>query len=51
MDKKCQHQISYSNTNGEVNNMIAPERSMIEDTMKLFYHTYNQDGYISIVLD
>ena len=45
------NQISYSNSNGEVNNMIAPVRSMIGDTMKLFYNTYNQNGYISIVLD
>ena len=33
------NQISYSNSNGEVNNMIAPVRSMIGDTMKLFYNT------------
>ncbi len=45
------NQMSYSNSSGEVNNMIAPVRSMVGDTMKLFYNTYNEDGYISIVLD
>ena len=45
------NQTSYSNSSGEVNNMIAPVRSMVGDTMKLFYNTYNEDGYISIVLD
>ena len=43
--------ISYSNDNGEISNMIAPVRSMIGDTMKLSYHTYDNDGYIKIVLD
>ena len=43
--------ISYSNDNGEISNMIAPVRSMIGDTMKLSYHTYDNDGYIYIVLD
>ena len=43
--------ISYSNDNGEISNMIAPVRSMIGDTMKLSYHTYDSDGFINIVLD
>ena len=43
--------ISYSNDNGEISNMIAPVRSMIGDTMKLFYTTNNSNGLINIVLD
>ena len=31
--------------------MDAPVRSMVGDTMKLLYNTYNEDGYIFIVLD
>ena len=38
------NQISYSNSNGEVNNMIAPVRSMIGDTMKLFYNTSRKNA-------
>ncbi len=43
--------ISYSNSNGEINNMIAPVKSMIGDTMKLSYYTGEDNGYINIVLD
>ena len=44
--------ISYSSSTGEINNMIAPVRSMIGDTMKLSYYTSsNGNGYINIVLD
>ena len=43
--------ISYSNSNGEINNMIAPIKSMIGDTMKLSYRTVEGNGYINIVLD
>jgi len=43
--------ISYSSSTGEINNMIAPVRSMIGDTMKLSYYTGDGNGYINIVLD
>jgi hypothetical protein len=42
---------SYSNSDGEINNMIAPVRSMIGDTLTL--SSYYDDGWKSfkIVLD
>ena len=45
------NQISYSNSKGELNNMIAPVKSMVGDTMKLTATWY--DGYTNfyIVLD
>ena len=45
------NQISYSNSKGELNNMIAPVKTMIGDTMKLTAMWY--DGYTNfyIVLD
>tara|TARA_Y100001951_G_scaffold31278_1_gene24456 strand:- start:28 stop:471 length:444 start_codon:yes stop_codon:yes gene_type:complete len=45
------NQISYSNSRGELNNMIAPVKSMVGDTMKLTATWY--DGYTNfyIVLD
>ena len=45
------NQISYSNSNGEINNMIAPVRSMVGDTMILTYSYWDGSGSISIVLD
>ena len=47
---------SYSNSDGEVNNMIAPVQSMIGDTMTISYtyRDYSSDlneGKIKIVLD
>jgi len=47
---------SYSNSEGEVNNMIAPVQSMIGDTMTIGYRWsdyYNNlnEGTIEIVLD
>ena len=50
------NQTSYSNAEGEVNNMIAPVRSMIGDTMTVFWrfsgndYLYNE-GSIEIVLE
>ena len=40
--------ISYSNSNGEINNMIAPVRSMVGDTMRLTARWYDgkKDFYI-----
>ena len=45
------NQISYSNSKGEFNNMIAPVKTMVGDTMKLTATWY--DGYTNffIVLD
>ena len=45
------NQMSYSNSSGEVNNMIAPVRSMIGDTMLLNFSYYDGSGSISIILD
>ena len=47
---------SYSNSDGEVNNMIAPVQSMIGDTMTIgytwrdYYNNLNE-GEVHIVLD
>ncbi len=48
--------VSYSNRYGEINNMIAPVRSMIGDTLVLsiYWSNYNYDVSIEkygIVLD
>ena len=51
MEVPTSNSISYSNNSGEINNMIAPVRSMIGDTMRLRYTYYNGDGSIFIVLD
>ena len=51
MEVPTSNHISYSNSNGEINNMIAPVRSMIGDTMKLSYNTSDTQDHIYIVLD
>ena len=51
MEVPTSNHISYSNSNGEINNMIAPVRSMIGDTMKLSYNTSDTQNHIYIVLD
>jgi hypothetical protein len=43
--------ISYSNSNGEINNMIAPVQSMIGDTLTLTAIWYNSEKNFKIVLD
>jgi len=43
--------ISYSNSSGEINNMIAPVRSMIGDTLTLTAIWYNSEKDFKIVLD
>ena len=56
MEVPTSNQASYSNAEGEVNNMIAPVRSMIGDTMTVFWrfsgndYLYNE-GSIEIVLE
>jgi hypothetical protein len=42
---------SYSNSYGEINNMIAPVRSMIGDTLTLTAIWYNSEKRFGIVLD
>ena len=42
---------SYSNSYGEINNMIAPVRSMIGDTLTLTAIWYNSEEVFEIVLD
>ena len=51
MEVPTSNMVSYSNRYGEINNMIAPVRSMIGDTMRLRYTYYNGDDSIFIVLD
>ena len=43
--------VSYSNSYGEVNNMIAPVKSMIGDTLTLTAIWYNSEKRFGIVLD
>ena len=43
--------ISYSNSNGEINNMIAPVRSMVGDTMKLTARWYDGKKDFYIILE
>ena len=43
--------VSLSNGSGEINNMIAPVRSMIGDTLTLTAIWYNSDRSYEIVLD
>ena len=43
--------VSLSNNKGEFNNMIAPVRSMIGDTLKLIADWYEDYNTFSIVLD
>ena len=43
--------VSLSNSNGEINNMIAPVRSMIGDTMRLKADWYEDYATFNIVLD
>ena len=51
LEVSTSNQISYSNGKGEINNMIAPVKTMVGDTMKLTATWY--DGYTNfyIVLD
>ena len=42
------NQISYSNSKGELNNMIAPVKTMVGDTMKLTATWY--DGYTNFFI-
>ena len=51
MEVPTSNEISYSNSSGEFNNMIAPVRSMVGDTMILRYTFADDDGRINIVLD
>jgi len=45
------NQVSYSNNDGEINNMIAPVKSMIGDTMRLNADWYEEYATFNIVLD
>ena len=51
MEVPTSNSISYSNSSGEINNMIAPVRSMVGDTMRLRYSYYNGMDSIMIVLE
>ena len=51
MEVPTSNMISYSNSHGEVNNMIAPVRSMIGDTLTLTAIWYNSEKRFGIVLD
>jgi hypothetical protein len=43
--------VSYSNSSGELNNMIAPIRTMIGDTLQLTAIWYNSEKTFGIVLE
>ena len=43
--------VSYSNGDGVINNMIAPVKSMIGDTLTLTAIWYNSEEKFQIVLD
>jgi hypothetical protein len=51
MEVATSNMISYSNSNGEINNMIAPVRSMVGDTMKLTARWYDGKKDFYIILD
>ena len=51
MEVSTSNMISYSNRYGEINNMIAPVRSMIGDTLTLMAMWYNSEEVFEIVLD
>tara|TARA_B100000029_G_C17154456_1_gene807262 strand:- start:54 stop:584 length:531 start_codon:yes stop_codon:yes gene_type:complete len=51
MEVPTSNMISYSNSYGEINNMIAPVRSMIGDTLTLTAIWYNSEKDFKIVLD
>ena len=51
MEVPTSKMISYSNRYGEVNNMIAPVRSMIGDTLTLTAIWYNSEKRFGVVLD
>ena len=51
MEVPTSNMISYSNSYGEINNMIAPVRSMIGDTLTLTAIWYNSERDFKIVLD
>jgi len=51
MEVPTSNSISYSNSSGEINNMIAPVRTMVGDTMRLRYSYFNGMDSIMIVLE
>ena len=51
MEVPTSNMISYSNRYGEINNMIAPVRSMVGDTLLLTAIWYNSEKSVEIVLD
>ena len=51
MEVPTTNTVSYSNSSGEINNMIRPVKSMIGDTLVLRYYNWELNDSISIVLD
>ena len=51
MEVATSNMISYSNSNGEINNMIAPVKSMVGDTMKLTARWYDGSKDFYIILN
>jgi len=51
MEVPTSNMISYSNSNGEINNMIAPVQSMVGDTLILTAIWYNSEQNFKIVLE
>ena len=51
MEVATSNMISYSNSKGEINNMIAPVRSMVGDTMRLTARWYDGSKDFYIILN
>ncbi len=55
MEVLLSNKVSYSNADGEINNMIAPVQIMEGDTMTLYWSYYDSvefnEGSIKIVLE
>ena len=51
MEVPTSNRLSYSNSYGQLNNMIAPVKSMIGDTLRLTARWYDGEETFNIVLD
>ena len=51
MEVPTSNEVSYSNSVGEINNMIRPVKTMIGDTLILRYSNWELNDSIRIVLD
>jgi len=51
MEVPTSNMASYSNSDGEINNMIAPVKSMIGDTLRLSAYYDDDWKHFGIILD